>query len=1046
MTTSNNLSMHKLPSPQNELQVLYNLVLDHAAKLINTFTSNDILHALANMTNISIDLKKMTGSHRTQLINDSIAVITSSCYNPEHMTSTQLEVLCKAAGRSLSLKGLTPAKRNNMIQDCISVLRNTQSISCKDTTTLQQLSIITGVFLPRGSLNPRYKHGLASTLLQTLVSGPFDDKFADLNSIHVLKTHFNKFNPNILYKQDEKSGTLHPYLLNQQISITQRRELLLDTSMLNITDWSSLPKFKSEKWCAAENNCVNDILPADGKYICSNCTKPTHADCGNRTELGTISCYQCTPKSKSVWNCLSNGYWNIEQQEETPLTSDPNQSILTVNTSTSSSCLNESLLMSESITVMDTPVEQSYNKNDHLTLESGLPPTLYNYNDKTDTMVLDSGLTSTLEAITDTMNLSEINEDQMNTTTTETIVFENGLHEDNAFQTSNTTSHQTMSAMTQPTCNERSITLTTVTNISQPMTTDNSTPNNIQETQTTTMATSINNERRSVRIVETNNNTTIIPGNRFTTRMEVRIPYSSPTASTTSAENPDYTAIKLTNLQILLNQIIQVDNSISILPWKDKDPNAEEPHQSLQGPFTLVDGPMSLEELSTYFNRIQFTKRSQDNNTWIDFRLEHSLTWKELQLRLGRWLQYRNYGLYPRKIQEEEEATIGWLLWSFREIDADHLSRVLLNDHGIEVALRWSAIRVGKSTVTPESTVRALHVITAPHPDEQDRITKKLVQIYHIKRTSFPLGIRLRFVGTPTGMDYSLINKIKQCRADQLKGINNLEHERYNGIDRLDVKMGNLTTLREQIMMIKAPANPQQSLFVSVNQQYNNHEKVVFSFRKRDAQDARSMIPAIRTYVINSTKNKDYGQYFNKLAKIHSRNFSWDDQQQTVTIKSNTLVPDEAIAEDIIFWGLDILDTPPEDPNNANANTDDDTILTSNTKIDNMSSSVKTFTTGQSSQNITGRFDDASTIASVNSSNTETSIDSNMVPNEIITLRRELTKLTNSVTLLKVNDQTRAEESKTILGKMEHIEKTVIPPSTTAPPTGYIISPSGSTP
>ena len=184
MASNNDLSMFKLQSPQNNLHLLYNSILDNV-KLFNTFTPNDILHALANLTRTPIDLKKINAGHRTQLIKDSIAVITSPCYNPEHMTTSQLSVLCKAAGRSLSTKGLTPPKRNTMISDCISVVRNTQSIPCHDGTLLQQLSIITGVFLTKGSLNPRYKHGLANTLLQKLTNGPFDENSADLNSIYI---------------------------------------------------------------------------------------------------------------------------------------------------------------------------------------------------------------------------------------------------------------------------------------------------------------------------------------------------------------------------------------------------------------------------------------------------------------------------------------------------------------------------------------------------------------------------------------------------------------------------------------------------------------------------------------------------------------------------------------------------------------------------------------------------------------------------------------------------------------------------------------------
>jgi hypothetical protein len=231
------------------------------------------------------------------------------------MTTSQLVILCKAAGKTLSTKGLTPAIRKNLIRDCISVIRNTQSIPSKDSTLLQQLATITGVFLPRGSLNPRYKHGLVGTIIQKLTTRPFDETTADLNSIHAVQTYLFKFNPNISFKQDDSTGALHPYLLNRQISLPQRRQALRDNAIYQSTDWSSLPKFRSEKWCAAKDNCINDLLPADNKLSCSICMKATHPDCSNQSEFGTISCYQCSPTGRYIWNCFSNGTWQIDQSD-----------------------------------------------------------------------------------------------------------------------------------------------------------------------------------------------------------------------------------------------------------------------------------------------------------------------------------------------------------------------------------------------------------------------------------------------------------------------------------------------------------------------------------------------------------------------------------------------------------------------------------------------------------------------------------------------------------------------------------------------------------
>jgi hypothetical protein len=337
------------------------------------------------------------------------------------------------------------------------------------------------------------------------------------------------------------------------------------------------------------------------------------------------------------------------------------------------------------------------------------------------------------------------------------------------------------------------------------------------------------------------------------------------------------------------------------------------------------------------------------------------------------------------------------------------LATALNNDHGLSIYLRWSAIRVGNAPIpiTPGvEPVRALHVVTTEN--ESHRAKKKLEQIYHMHRTTFPLGIRLRFV--PNKVSPKGIVKIKRCRYEQSVWLANIEHERYNGIELLDTKSRNLTSLREQLMKIPSSSG-EHSLFFCVNQHWNNPSSVVFTFRKEDREEARYMIPAVYTFVTKSTQNRDYDKYFNNLARLHAKEFSWDAATKSITHKDDDRIPEAATAADIIFFGLEKLMIYDED---ATTNSEIG-------KIDNTASSVQTFTSGTTINKPTGKFDDASTIASVNSIDTYIN-DANQVSIvNVHEIKRDIAKLTNSVTLLNVATKARENETKQILDKIEQV-------------------------
>jgi hypothetical protein len=133
-------------------------------------------------------------------------------------------------------------------------------------------------------------------------------------------------------------------------------------------------------------------------------------------------------------------------------------------------------------------------------------------------------------------------------------------------------------------------------------------------------------------------------------------------------------------IQSVISKIIAIDESLTILPWKNEiqNPNRNtslvNDHQPLKPEHIHL---MSENSLKTFFARIDQPIKTNDNFLWVDFRMQHSIKWNTLKDALAARLQKRGYSLYPRKLQSEKEVVIGWLLWSFREQDAELLAKMI---------------------------------------------------------------------------------------------------------------------------------------------------------------------------------------------------------------------------------------------------------------------------------------------------------------------------------------------------------------------------------
>ena len=184
------------------------------------------------------------------------------------------------------------------------------------------------------------------------------------------------------------------------------------------------------------------------------------------------------------------------------------------------------------------------------------------------------------------------------------------------------------------------------------------------------------------------------------------------------------------------------------------------------------------------------------------------------------------YSLYPRQLQSEEESVIGWLLWSYREIDIAMLAAAINRDYSLEIYLRWSLIS-GDSESKEENQVKALHIVASSNG--RQRAIKYFRDLYHTKRSTFPLGMRMRFIPMPNAVSASRLQEIKKCKSQQRGWLQSIDHEVSEDIEHLDISMDDMPSLRQMISKMKSDTDD-APLYVGINFQWNSNSPTIFTF------------------------------------------------------------------------------------------------------------------------------------------------------------------------------------------------------------------------
>ena len=257
--------------------------------------------------------------------------------------------------------------------------------------------------------------------------------------------------------------------------------------------------------------------------------------------------------------------------------------------------------------------------------------------------------------------------------------------------------------------------------------------------------------------------------------------------------------------------------------------------------------------------------------------LEHDLDASDILLDVSFWIEEEGVKIFKKSIQAEEVAVLGWFLYGIREINSDNLAKAIKKSDGkTEVGLRQMRIRT--SVNGKASPIRALGIECDAKHETQTK--DQLIKLYQSSNTTWPLGIKLRFMRDPRFL----------CGAEAVAKTTHLlgKHDRFqNGIcirrnsDIMELDFKNSThkkSLREILMSIKSIKRPSNGLFHSIDPLWNNPDTHVFTFLPDFMEQAENVISQMIPYLAHI--EGDYTRsFFSSEALSRAEGCTWDDEK-----------------------------------------------------------------------------------------------------------------------------------------------------------------------
>ena len=199
-----------------------------------------------------------------------------------------------------------------------------------------------------------------------------------------------------------------------------------------------------------------------------------------------------------------------------------------------------------------------------------------------------------------------------------------------------------------------------------------------------------------------------------------------------------------------------------------------------------VNIPTSLSKCKKYFCRAR--PNVEGGSGYTEVYIMHTKSISEIKADIEWWLKREKITIYVKAIQAANTARLGWLLFSFSEINAKVFSRELSGRIGDIVSARFKPILTDSWDASIDSRLRlkALHLECDKKVSKQ--VKMRLSTFYSSTSNEFPMGIRMRLVPEFKEIkgNLKIVQKVANLRAKQahfLKAIVNVSSEDILGLD-----------------------------------------------------------------------------------------------------------------------------------------------------------------------------------------------------------------------------------------------------------------------
>ena len=303
-------------------------------------------------------------------------------------------------------------------------------------------------------------------------------------------------------------------------------------------------------------------------------------------------------------------------------------------------------------------------------------------------------------------------------------------------------------------------------------------------------------------------------------------------------------------------------------------------------PFNVI--PESMWEINKYFPRIKTTKTG---STYGEFRMTHTKTYIQIIEEISPWLYENRHAIYYQALQSKLTTNLGWLLWSFRNIDTNALQNELARLYNIQVQLRFQNIALNKSNNEAKEIVKALHIIV--NKDHAEKISIILQQIYSFEVTQFPLGIIMRFFPHISKVSIKREPTLAKWRTNQKLFLESIQDPsrpmmtRTWEIHDLDSQKDNQPSLRQLLMEVKSNDNEAEYLFLGVDISFFRKKEVLFTFLPRHENEARSFVTNIIPYIRHKYPTFDINTKFLQEAIDRNKDSIWNADTQEIVSQAD---------------------------------------------------------------------------------------------------------------------------------------------------------------